>query len=209
MTLSCSLAPVLRAEGWGEGLIRELTKDVKMLNRFFITMFVFVLTTCASHAQEPATIKLRVMGLFSPDRETDLREVMLKIPDAKLLSIDYANAEVVFEYDPTKSFEKAKPEKIPERLDNAVRTNSYSTFSIKPLSTTPKDKLQKCAIGVVGLDCKGCALAAYESVARIEGVEQATASFKDGLVTARFDPEKTNRGALEEALTKARVELKK
>lgn len=172
-------------------------------------MFVFVLTTCASHAQEPATIKLRVMGLFSPDRETDLREVMLKIPDAKLLSIDYANAEVVFEYDPTKSFEKAKPEKIPERLDNAVRTNSYSTFSIKPLSTTPKDKLQKCAIGVVGLDCKGCALAAYESVARIEGVEQATASFKDGLVTARFDPEKTNRGALEEALTKARVELKK
>jgi copper chaperone CopZ len=170
---------------------------------------VLLCAQATATAQEPTTIKLRVTGLFSPDREADLREVMLKIPDAKLVSIDYANAEAVFEYDPTKSFDKAKPEKIPERLDNAVRTNSTSTFSIKPLSTTPKDKLQKIEIGVVGLDCKGCAFAAYECVARIEGVEQATASFKDGLVIAKFDPEKTNRGALEEALTKARVELKK
>jgi copper chaperone CopZ len=180
-----------------------------MLTKYSAAIFLTVLTTCVSQAQEPATITLRVTGLFSPDREADLREVMLKIPDAKLISIDYANAEAVFEYDPTKSFDKAKPEKIPERLDNAVRTNSNSTFAIKPLSTIPKDKLQKIEIGVVGLDCKGCAFAAYESVARIEGVEQATASFKDGLVTAKVDPEKTNRGALEEALTKARVELKK
>ncbi len=183
-----------------------------MLNRFLITVFVFVSAACVSQSQEPAppaTIKLRVNGLFSPDREADLREVMVQIPDARLLSIDYANAEAVFAYEANKSFDKAKPEKIPERLDNAVRTHSRSTFSIKPLSTTPKEKLQAVEIGVVGLDCKGCALAAYESVARIEGVEQATASFKDGLVTAKFDPEKTNRGALEEALTKARVELKK
>ena len=177
------------------------------------TILAICVFACVSRAQaqtpDPATIKLRVTGLFSPDREADLREVMLKIPDAKLVSIDYANAEALFEYDPTKSFDKAKPDKIPERLDNAVRTNSYSTFSIKPLSSTPKDKLQKIEIGVVGLDCKGCALAAYECVARIEGVDQATVSFKDGLVTAKFDPEKTNRAALEEALTKARVELKK
>jgi copper chaperone CopZ len=178
-----------------------------------IHLTLVLLFVCVSRAQaqtpEPATIKLRVTGLFSPDRETDLREVMLKIPDAKLVSIDYANAEAVFEYEANKAFDKAKPDKIPERLDNAVRTNSFSTFSIKPLSTTPKEKLQKVEIGVVGLDCKGCALAAYECVARIDGVDQATASFKDGLVTARFDPDKTNRAALEEALTKARVELKK
>jgi len=134
---------------------------------------------------------------------------MLQIPDAKLVSIDYSAAEAVFEYNPQKSFDKAKPDKIPERLDNAVRTNSHSTFGVKPLSTTPADKLQTVEIGVVGLDCKGCALAAYESVARLEGVVQATASFKTGLVTAKFDPEKTNRAALEEALVKARVELKK
>jgi copper chaperone CopZ len=166
-----------------------------------------------ARAQEPsldtATIKLRVTGLFSPDREQDLREVMMLIPGAKLVSIDFVTAEAIFEYNPQKSFDKAKPDKIPERLDNAVRTNSRSTFGIKPLSTTPADKLQSVEIGVVGLDCKGCALAAYESVARIDGVVQATASFKAGLVTAKFDPEKTNRAALEEALVKARVELKK
>lgn len=168
-----------------------------------------ILATAVEPTTNLATIKVRVTGLFQPDREQDLREVMELIPDAKLVSVDYANAEAVFEYDPQTSFNKATPDKFPERLDNAVRTNSRSTFGVKPLSTTPKEKLQRIEIGVVGLDCKGCALAAYEAVARIDGVEQATASFKDGLVTAKFDPEKTNREALEAALMKARVELKK
>lgn len=184
-----------------------------MLFRLWIVSVLGIVFAGVSRGAEPttdlATIKVRVTGLFQPDREQDLREVMLLIPDAKLLSIDYANAEAVFEYDPKTSFNKATPDKFPERLDNAVRTNSRSTFGIKPASTTPKDKLQRIEIGVVGLDCKGCALAAYESVARVDGVEQATASFKDGLVTAKFDPERTNREALEAALVKARVELKK
>jgi copper chaperone CopZ len=158
---------------------------------------------------ETATIKLRVTGLFSPDRVDDLKQVMSHIPDARLVSVDYDQAEAVFEYDVNQSFDKAKPDKVPDRLDNAVRTNSRSTFSIKPLSTTPKEKLQKLEIGVLGLDCKGCALGAYESVARIDGVDQATVNFKEGIVKAQIDPEKTNREALEAALVKARVELKK
>lgn len=177
-----------------------------------LSIALLVTSSALGSADEPtglATIKVRVTGLFQPDREQDLREVMLLIPDAKLVSLDYANAEALFEYDPKTSFNKATPDKFPERLDNAVRTNSRSTFGVKPLSTTPKEKLQRIEIGVVGLDCKGCALAAYEAVARIDGVEQATASFKDGLVTAKFDPEKTNRDALEAALVKARVELTK
>ena len=184
-----------------------------MLFRLITVALVLASLASVSRGKEPTPelvkIKLRVTGLFSPDREQDLRDVMLKITDARLISIDYANAEAVFEYDPLKAFDKAKSDKIPERLDNAVRTNSFSTFSIKPLSATPKEKLQRIEIGVVGLDCKGCALAAYEAVAKIDGVDQATCSFKDGLVTAKFDPEKTNREALEAALVKARVELKK
>jgi copper chaperone CopZ len=61
---------------------------------------------------------------------------------------------------------------------------------------------------VLGLDCKACALAAYESIAKIDGVEQATASFRDGLVTARIDPARTSRAALEEILKKRGVTLK-
>ena len=45
-------------------------------------------------------------------------------------------------------------------------------------------------------------LAAYEAVANIDGVEQATASFKDGRVTALIDPTKTDRAKLEDALKK-------
>lgn len=171
--------------------------------------FATALGTAQDKPPEPTTIKLRVTGLFSPDRVDDLKQVMSLIPDARLVGIDYGQAEAVFEYDANKSFGKAKPDKIPERLDNAVRTNSRSTFGIKPLSTTPKDKLQKLEIGVLGLDCKGCALGAYESVAKIDGVDQATVDFKAGIVQAQIDPEKTNRAELEAALVRARVDLRR
>jgi len=60
-----------------------------------------------------------------------------------------------------------------------------------------------------GLDCKGCCLAAYEAGAGIDGVMQATASFKEGLVTALIDPTKTNRAKLEDALRAKGVQLGK
>ena len=71
----------------------------------------------------------------------------------------------------------------------------------------PKDKLQEVVIPVAGLDCKACCLAAYEIVAQVEGVMQATATFKDGKVTAKFDPSKTDRAKLEEALRKRGVDV--
>ena len=63
-------------------------------------------------------------------------------------------------------------------------------------------------IPVVGLDCKACCLAAYEAIYKLEGVERATASFKDGLVTAWIDSEKTDRTKLEAALKQRNVTLK-
>ena len=159
-------------------------------------------------ADEPQSVKHRVTGLFSPDRQNDLREVLKELPDVKLVSIDYRNSEAMFLYDADKLFNRPKPEQISERFDNLLRSVSNSTFGIRSLVTTPKDKLEIIEIPVVGLDCKGCCLAAYEAIYKIDGVEQATASFRDGFVTALINPEKTNRAALEEALKMKRVELK-
>ena len=117
------------------------------------------------------------------------------------------SSEVTLQYDPAKLFTGAKPEQHFERLDNLLRSVSSSTFGIAPLCTAPKDKLTRIEIPVVGLDCKACCLAAYEAIYKIDGVEQATASFKDGQVTALIDPQKTNRAALELALKSKNVEL--
>ena len=50
-------------------------------------------------------------------------------------------------------------------------------------------------------------LAAYEAVYKLDGVERATASFREGRVTALIDPSKTDRKALEDALKKRGVSL--
>ena len=158
---------------------------------------------------ERPPVKHRVTGLFSPDREADLKKVFAeKLPDVKLVSVDFKNSEATFVYDADVLFNKPKPEQVIERFDNLLRTHTQGTFGIRAVCPTPKDKLVLVEIGVVGLDCKACCLALYESIAKLDGVEQATASFKDELVTAWIDPKKTDRAALEDALKKRGVTLK-
>ena len=159
-------------------------------------------------AEEPAAVKHQITGLFSVDREDDLREAVAAIPHVRLVSIDFKNAEASFIYDAGKAFPGAKPEQIVDRLDQLLKNASHHTFGVKALRTTPADRLAQVDIPVIGLDCKGCAWAAYQSVYRIEGVEMATVSFKEGRVTALIEKGRTNREALETALRNKGVRIK-
>jgi len=159
-------------------------------------------------APDPETFKYRVTGLWEPSREAELKETVSKIAGVTLVGVDFDTSEITLSYDQAKVFQKAKPKEVLERLDNWFRQNSSHTFGVRAVCATPKEKLVRVEIGVLGLDCKGCVLSLYESVSKIDGVEQATASFKESKLTALIDPEKTNKAALEEALKKRNVTLK-
>jgi len=159
-------------------------------------------------APDVQPIKHRVTGLFNKEREADLRDSVQKLADVSIVGIDFDTSEVTFSYDPVKLLGKGDPKQLLERFDNLLRNASTHTFGIRPLCATPREKLTRIEIPVAGLDCRGCELAAYEVIFKIEGVEQATCSFKAGLMSALIDPEKTNKAALEEALKKRNVTLK-
>lgn len=167
--------------------------------------FQDVLADDAAKPAEP--LKHQITGLFSADRVEDLKEVFVKLPNIKLIKVDFENAEVMVEYDPAKAFPGAKPEQIVEQFDNQLRGVSNSTFGVKPLRSIEKEKLKLIEIPVVGLDCKACCLAAYESVYKLKGVERATASFKEGRVTALVNPEMIDRVELEMALKQKGVQF--
>jgi copper chaperone CopZ len=169
-------------------------------------MILCAMILCA-HARAD-TVKHQITGLFSTDREPDLCEAFEKIPAIKLVSIDFPNAEATLEYVPGKVFPNMKPEQVIQRLDGLLKSASNHTFGVKPLRSVPRQKLKRIEIAVAGLDCKACCLAAYEAVYRLEGVETATASFRQGRVTALIDPGKTNRVKLEAALKQRGVEIK-
>ena len=161
---------------------------------------------------EPAefvnTVRHQITGLFSPDRQQDLREAMMAIPEITLLKIDYDRSEATFKYDAAKVFPNAKqPGQAVKHFNDLLRRVSRTTFGVKPLCSVPREKLQRIEIAVVGLDCKGCSYAAYSAIYQLDGVEQATASFKDGLVTAWIHPDQTSRAKLEEALEARKVKL--
>jgi copper chaperone CopZ len=148
-----------------------------------------------------------VTGLFIAGREADLRKTLEEFPEVALVSLDETTTDAVFAFDPEKAFPGAKPQDYLERLNNRLRTLSRGTFSVKPRCTVPRERLKYEEIRVAGLDCKGCSFGAYDTVAKLEGVEQATASFKTGLVTAFIDPQKTSREALIAALKKKNVDI--
>ncbi len=177
--------------------------DRAFLSSVFMILCLMIL--CSSAQAEP--IKHQVTGLFMKEREPDLREAVAKMPQIKLVRIDFANAEVVFDYDPATAFPGAKPDQILQRLDNLLKTASNHTFGIKPLRSVPLNKLKLIEIPVAGLDCKACCLGAYDAIYKLEGVERATASFREGRVTALIDPAKIDRAKLEDALKKRGVQL--
>lgn len=159
-------------------------------------------------APEVQPLKYRVTGLYNPEREADLREAVKSMKDIAIESIDFDSSEVTFSLDAVKVLGKGTEKQWIERLDNQLKQASHHTFGVKALCATPKEKLTRIEIGVLGLDCKGCELSAYEVIFKIEGVEQATCSFKAGRMTALIDSEKTNKAALEDALKKRSVTLK-
>lgn len=170
-------------------------------------MWIGAIGVAEDKPAELPTVKHQVTGLFSKERIPDLQKTMQKLPDIELVKVEFDTAEAEFRYDAAKVFPNATPAQTVERFDNMLRDVSRHTFGIKPRCTTPRDKLKLVEISVLGLDCKACCLAAYESIYKLEGVEQATASFKDGLVTAWIHPEQTDATKLEAALKQRNVTL--
>jgi copper chaperone CopZ len=154
----------------------------------------------------PESVTLRVTGLFDPSRVDDFRELVGKVDGLTLVELDYERAEATFTYD-RKALGVGKPEQVQPRIDSVIHQACRGVFGVRPRSTFPREKLKRLEIGIIGMDCKGCCLGAYEIVAKLEGVEQATVSFREGRLVAWIDPAKTNRAALEAALRKRQVKL--
>jgi copper chaperone CopZ len=179
------------------------------MNRISILFFTILCFSSAYVGAKEADHQFRIHGLFQADCIDDLRRVTEKFPGIALVKADHAAGTATFRFDPAKAFPDAKsPEQLIEHLRNKLNGESQGVFEARPLGSLPREKQKELKISIEGLDCKGCCYGAYLAIYKIDGVESATASFKDGLVIAWIDPTKTNRSALEEALTKRGVNLK-
>lgn len=161
---------------------------------------VLCIAAAAAPTTRPADHVHRITGLFSPDRERDLRAALEKIPGVRLVSLDFDHAEATLAYDAKHAFPGTKPDKIDERFDPLLRQASSRTLGVQPRFTTPRDKLVKVEIPVGLLDCKACCLAVHELLMKQDGVAQAIARPTDARVITLIDPEKTSREKLITAL---------
>ena len=153
----------------------------------------------------------RVTSLFQPDRVADFHALLKEHhPGIHAESVDFNTSNVTLRIDAAAipSFEKARtPEQVRTQLNALLRASSKGVFELLPVCDTPAEELVEAEIPVIGLDCKGCAFGAYRVVSKIDGVQYAAVSFKDGLIRTRFDRRKTSLEPIEAALGQARVML--
>src|SRR4051794_23390823 len=76
----------------------------------------------------PERFTYRVLGLFSPDREADLRQAFKELPELSLVAVNFEDAEMTVEFVPARAFPGAKPEQLAERIDQRLRSATYHTF---------------------------------------------------------------------------------
>jgi copper chaperone CopZ len=161
------------------------------------------------NAAPAVEISRRVVGLFEPSRVDDLKQVVPTLPGVELVQVDYASTVAVWRLDPAlvmTSYNAKKPpteEQLAQRLDSLLGAASIRTFALKPLAGIPAEKATLVQLRPPILDCRGCRFAVYNSIAKLEGVEIATVG-KDGLISARIDPAKTDHQTLLAALKKVR-----
>jgi len=175
--------------------------------KFVSIILLLLANVCAFSADAKPAERLKVtysvQGLFSPDRVDDFRAALKQLPEIEIVDVDYENAEATLSYVPTSpSFKVSKPAQIRERMDGLLRGVTHGTFGLKPLYDKPRETLKQIEIPVGGLDCKGCALGTYWTIYKIDGVEHARVSFKEGWLKAAIDPTKISREALIAALKK-------
>jgi hypothetical protein len=181
-----------------------------------LILFGVVVCCCAPAvlaANEKQSTEFAIVGLFSPDREQDLRDVMADIPEFQLVRVDYDNARATFRYEAAALFPERKlknaptPAEIQQRINALLTRASTNTFSLKLTPAVPKEKLTRIELNVGILDCKGCQYAAYLAAMKAPGVERATVA-RDGSLVAMVETGKTDDNAIKAALKKANIECR-
>ena len=159
-------------------------------------------------AAAESIVQYRVNGLFQPDRQEAFNTAAQALEGCHLTGVEYDTALASFAYDPDNQlFKNAKPEQVLQRINDQIRRLTNGCFTLSLPGKLPPEKLVEIRFEIEGLDCLGCSFGAYLSVAGIDGVERATASFHEGRLTAWIDPAKTNREALAAALTKKEIKI--
>ncbi|MFO0870930.1 MAG: heavy metal-associated domain-containing protein [Pirellulales bacterium] len=181
----------------------------------FLGLWLFIVATAPVQALEPpapsgrAAHTFRITGLFVPEREAALRQLVTEhLPDVRVLAVDFANGEATFEFDADQLLQKPNATQLIERFDNLLRSHSRSTFGARARCAIPRDQLQAVTIPIAGLDCLGCCLGAYDAIYRLDGVEWAAVSFREGRASALINPAQIDRAQLVTALRQRGVTIR-
>jgi hypothetical protein len=159
------------------------------------------------------TLTSRLQGLHGDERKADLKRALAEMPEVQMEKLDAERQEVTLACDMTRLYPQSalnhKPteEQLRQQVDNTLRRVSHGSFTLKPISAVPGDKLVRHEVAVTLQDCPPCRTFAYNTAAKVDGVEKAAFDAKANKLVVWMDPAKGDLKPVLEALEKAKIEM--
>lgn len=175
-----------------------------------LLLFLFLTLSATPSIAEEVEWRYRVTGFFMPERAEAIRKSFKELhEDITVARLDFDTATVTLRFDPSIVVPRGGRNSATQFavFNQMLRGQTKGVIALLPRSEVPQEQLREVAIPIAGLDCIGCSYAAYETVRRVDGVDYAIASFRDGRVVVRYDSKKTSDQELVAALQKRQISL--
>lgn len=163
-----------------------------------------------SSADARRTETFRLVGLSTPERVADLQGWPAATPGVDIVAVDAEKHEITLSLDvaallPQMRADQRTPERILQRLDEALKAYSFGMFSLRPPLGAARAGLRREDLELTIAGCKACRLCVYRTAMGVAGVEQAAVDPVTGRLTVWLDPASGDLTRLREAMTKSQI----
>lgn len=143
-------------------------------------------------------VKLAVEGMTCTGCEEGIKHAAMEVPGVLDATADYEAGSATVKFDMSTSSE--------QEVIDAINATGYTVISAK-MSTAPitstiaiNSGLEELVLPVAGMTCSGCEAGIDYEVNKLSGVMEVKASYENGQATVKYDPSKTSREEIIQAI---------
>ena len=159
----------------------------------------------AANAFQVKNIKLDIEGMTCTSCEEHIDHAAMEVAGVVKATSNYKTGEAIISFNEATSSQ--------QEIIDAINATGYKVVATKEVNTTEKPVINignfsEVSLPVAGMTCTGCENHINHEVAKLNGVTEVKASYKEGKATVTYDPAKTTKQEIVEAINKTGYTVK-
>ncbi len=157
----------------------------------------------ATDAYEVRQIKLEVEGMTCTGCEESINHAAMEVAGVVTAKASYDKGEVIISFNEATSSQQDIIDAINATGYKVVSTEEVNPAEAPIITVGNNIKLSEVSLAVAGMTCSGCEAPINHEVSKLTGVSEVKASYKDENTIVKFDPTKTSKAEIIEAINES------